>query len=46
MYDIIDPNYIESEALAIFCDILTPVCDAFLELFCDLDADVDNMDRV
>jgi len=32
--------------MADFCAIFTPICNGFLELFADLDADVDNMDRI
>jgi len=44
-YDMFPPNFMDNEVTALFCSILTPVCDAFLELFCDEDPDVDNMDR-
>jgi hypothetical protein len=45
LYDIFPPNWIEDKLMADFCTIFTPICNAFMELFCDLDPDVDNMDR-
>lgn len=40
------PSYLESELTVLFCSMLEPICDAMLELFADLDTEVDNMDRM
>jgi len=45
-YDMFPPNWLQSELAIMFCSILEPVCEAFLEMFADLDADVDNLDRM
>lgn len=45
-YDMFPPGFLDNELTALFCSMIEPVCDAFLELFCDLDTDVDNMDRM
>ena len=45
-YDMFPPSFLDNQLTALFCDILQPICEAFLELFCDLDTDVDNLDRM
>jgi len=45
-YDMFPPSFLDNELTALFCDLLEPICAAFLELFCDLDTDVDNLDRM
>lgn len=46
LYDLFNPTWLESQLMADFCAIFTGVCEGALELFCDLDADVDNFDRI
>lgn len=45
-YDMFPPSFLDNELTAAFCVLLEPVCAAMLELFADLDTEVDNLDRM
>jgi hypothetical protein len=46
MYDFFPPDFLDNEVTAAFCNLFKPICEAALELFADLDPDVDNFDRM
>lgn len=46
MYDMFPPNWLEEDASLALCTELPEVCEAFLELFADLDVNVDNLNRI
>jgi len=45
-YNIFPRNWVQDTATETFCFLLKDVCKAFLELFLDLDPNVDNLDRL
>ena len=46
LYDLFTLNWWEDELAMAFCHMLPGVCEGMLELIADLDASVDNLDRV
>lgn len=45
MYNFFAPDFLTNTVSAEFCSIMEPICNFFLELFVDMDASVDDMDR-
>jgi pimeloyl-ACP methyl ester carboxylesterase len=46
LYNMFPHNMLIDDLAGEFCSLMTPICAAFLELFADLDASVDNLDRM
>ena len=46
LYNLILPNWIESELTAIFCEHFLEVCEGVIELVADEDPSVDNFARI
>ena len=45
-YNLFNSNWMEEEAIQLFCAALDGACSAILESFADTDTDVDNLDRM